>query len=53
MVRKTTKRGANAQYVVTARITMKSGKLSKTAAEKLKRDTLKRAPNATVTVKKA
>ena len=41
------------QYVVTAKITMKSGKLSKTAAEKLKRDTLKRAPNATVTVRKA
>lgn len=43
---------APAQYVVTAKITMRSGKLSKTAAEKLRKDTLKRAPNATVSIKK-
>lgn len=41
-----------AQYVVTAKITMKSGRLSKTAADKLKRDTKRKAPNAVVTIKK-
>jgi len=41
-----------AQYVVTAKITMTSGRLSKTAAEKLKRDTKRKAPNATVTIRK-
>lgn len=47
------KRKAAAQYIVTAKITMRSGKLSKAAADKLKKDTLKRAPNATVIIKKA
>jgi len=41
-----------AQYIVTAKITMKSGRLSKTAADKLRRDTKRKAPNATVTIKK-
>jgi len=40
------------QYVVTAKITMRSGRLSKTAADKLKRDTKRKAPNAVVTTKK-
>lgn len=41
-----------AQYIVTAKMTMRSGILSKAAAEKLKRDTKRKAPNAVVTVKK-
>jgi len=41
-----------AQYTVTAKITMRSGKLSKQAAEKLKRDTKRKAPKAIVTMKK-
>lgn len=41
-----------AQYIVTAKITMRSGRLSKTAAEKLKRDTKRKAPNAVVTMRK-
>lgn len=40
------------KYVVTAKITMKSSPISKTAAEKLKRDTKKKSPNAVVTIRK-
>lgn len=41
-----------AKYIVTAKITMRSSRLSKTAADKLKRDTKRKAPNAVVTIKK-
>ncbi|MCD4821843.1 MAG: hypothetical protein K8R11_07210 [Methanococcoides sp.] len=52
---KTTKkatRKATTRYVVTASITMRSGKLSKTTADKLKRDTKRKAPKANVTIRK-
>lgn len=45
-------KGKPAQYTVTAKITMRSGRLSKAAAEKLKQDTKRKAPNAVVTMKK-
>lgn len=46
------KKKAAPKYVVTAKSTMTSGRMSKTEAEKLKRDIKRKAPNATVTIKK-
>ena len=59
MVKRTTRKSTKRRtakpgdkFRVTAVINLRSNPISKTAAEKLKKDVLKRTPNAKVTIRK-